>query len=72
MALIGAVGLADALQRHLGDHATAFQEYEDRLRPFVEEVQRRAATVGMSLLVPADERELKERNRQLREGIINL
>ena len=72
MALIGAARLADALRRHPGDHATAFREYEDKLRPFVEQVQERAATTGMSLLFPADERELAERNRQLREGVINL
>jgi len=72
MALIGAARLADALHRHPGDHATAFREYEDKLRPFVEDVQERAATVGMSLLFPADESELAERNRQLREGTINL
>ncbi len=72
MALIGAARLADALRRHPYDHATAFREYEDKLRPFVEDVQERAATTGMSLLFPADERELAERNRQLREGTINL
>lgn len=72
MALIGAARLADALRTHPDDHATAFQEYEAKLRPFVEEVQERAATIGMSLLFPADERELAERNRQLREGTIDL
>jgi 2-polyprenyl-6-methoxyphenol hydroxylase-like FAD-dependent oxidoreductase len=72
MALIGAARLADALRRHPDDHATAFREYEDKLRPFVEEVQERAATTGMSLLFPADEHELEERNRQLSEGIIDF
>lgn len=72
MALMGAARLAEALQRYPGDHAAAFRDYEDRLRPFVEEVQEQAATVGMSLLFPADERELEERNRQLRDGTIPL
>jgi 2-polyprenyl-6-methoxyphenol hydroxylase-like FAD-dependent oxidoreductase len=72
MALIGAARLADALRRHPGDHAAAFQEYEGKLRPFVEEVQERAATDGMSLLFPADELELAERNRKLLEGAIDL
>jgi 2-polyprenyl-6-methoxyphenol hydroxylase-like FAD-dependent oxidoreductase len=72
MALIGAARLADALRRHPDDHAAAFREYESKLRPFVEEVQERAATTGMSLLFPADEDELEERNRQLRAGAINL
>lgn len=72
MALIGAARLADAFWGHPGDHAAAFRAYEDELRPFVEEVQERAATIGMSLLFPANERELEERNRQLREGTIDL
>lgn len=72
MALIGAARLAEALRHHPSDHAAAFREYEDELRPFVEEVQERAATIGMSMLFPADERELAERNRQLREGTIDL
>lgn len=68
MALIGAARLADALRRHPGDHAAAFQAYEDGLRPFVEQVQERAASTGMSLMFPADARELAERDRKLREG----
>ncbi len=72
MALIGAARLADAITLHPGDHAAAFQEYEDKLRPFVEEVQERAATDGMSLLFPADALELAERNRKLIEGTIDL
>lgn len=72
MALIGAAHLADALRRHPDDHVASFQEYEDKLRPFVEEVQEKAATDGMSLLFPADEPELAERNRKLIEGMIDL
>ncbi len=72
MALIGAAHLADALARHPGDHVAAFEAYETGLRPFVEEVQERAATIGMSMLFPADEAELAERNRRLREGTIDL
>ncbi|MER8854756.1 FAD-dependent monooxygenase [Mesorhizobium australicum] len=44
MALIGAARLADALRRHPTDYAVAFNEYECKLRPFVEGVQKRAAT----------------------------
>ncbi len=72
MALIGAARLADSLWRHPGDHAAAFREYEDKLRPFVEEVQEKAATDGMSLLFPADELELAERNRKLIDGAVDL
>lgn len=72
MALIGAAHLADALARHPSDHVAAFQAYETGLRPFVEAVQERAATTGMSMLFPADEAELAARNRQLRDGTIAL
>jgi 2-polyprenyl-6-methoxyphenol hydroxylase-like FAD-dependent oxidoreductase len=72
MALIGAARLADALQRHPDAHTTAFHEYEAGLRPFVEDVQENAATAGMSMLFPADEAELEERNRKIRTGEINL
>lgn len=72
MALIGAAHLAYALQRHPADHAAAFREYEDGLRPFVEQVQERAATEGMAMLFPADEAELEERDRKLRAGEIDL
>lgn len=72
MALIGAARLANALQRHPADHATAFREYEDGLRPFVQQVQERAATDGMAMLFPADEAELEERNRKLLAGEIDL
>jgi len=72
MALIGAARLADALRRNPDDHEAAFRDYEDGLRPFVEEVQERAATTGMALLFPADEHELAERDRQLVEGSIDL
>ncbi|MET3723541.1 2-polyprenyl-6-methoxyphenol hydroxylase-like FAD-dependent oxidoreductase [Sphingomonas trueperi] len=72
MALIGAAHLADALAQYPGDHVAAFQAYETGLRPFVEEVQERAATTGMSMLFPADDAELAARNRQLRDGTIAL
>jgi 2-polyprenyl-6-methoxyphenol hydroxylase-like FAD-dependent oxidoreductase len=72
MAIIGAARLADALQRHGVDHTAAFQEYHDKLRPFVEEVQEKAVSLGMALMFPSDEAELAERNRKLSEGAIDL
>ena len=71
-AIIGAARLADALQRHGVDHAAAFQEYHDKLRRFVEEVQEKAASFGMALMFPSDDAELAERNRKLSEGAIDL
>ena len=72
MAIIGAGRLAAALERHLGDHAAAFRDYEDGLRPFVEEVQERAASDGMSMMCPADEVELAERDRKIAAGDIGI
>ncbi|SEN46758.1 2-polyprenyl-6-methoxyphenol hydroxylase [Sphingomonas gellani] len=72
MAIIGAGRLAQALERHAGDHAAAFREYEDGLRPFVEEVQQRAATNGLSTMFPADAAELAERDRKIAAGEIDF
>lgn len=72
MAIIGAARLADALQRHGVDHAAAFREYHDELRPFVEEVQNKAVSFGMPLMFPSDDAEIAERNRKLAGGVIDL
>lgn len=72
MAIIGASMLADALQRHGAEYEAAFQEYDDKLRPFVEEVQEKAVNFGMALMFPSDDAELAERNRKLAEGTIAL
>ncbi len=72
MAIIGAGRLAEALEQHSADHAAAFRHYEEGLRPFVEEVQERAATTGLAMMFPADEIELADRNRKLAKGDIGL
>ena len=72
MAIIGGGRLAAALERYPGDHAAAFQDYEDGLRLFVEEVQERAASDGMSMMCPADEVELAERDRKIAAGDIGI
>lgn len=40
VALVGAYVLAGELIRHKGDHATAFDEYENKMRPFVAKAQK--------------------------------
>lgn len=72
MAIIGAARLADALQHHRVDYATAFQEYHDKLHVFVEEVQQKAVSFGMALMFPSDDAEIEERNRKLSAGLIDL
>jgi hypothetical protein len=64
--------LADALQRQGLHHATAFQEYYDQLRPFVEEAQEKVVHLGMALMFPSDDAEISERNRKLSECAIDL
>ncbi|RYF12440.1 MAG: FAD-binding monooxygenase, partial [Oxalobacteraceae bacterium] len=68
MAIIGAGRLASALEHYPDNHASAFRHYEDGLRPFVEEIQERAASEGMSTMCPADEAELAERDREIAAG----
>ena len=65
MAIIGAAGLANALERHGSDHQTAFQEYHEKLRPFVDDVQDRAVCHGLTMMFPADEAAMEERNRRI-------
>jgi 2-polyprenyl-6-methoxyphenol hydroxylase-like FAD-dependent oxidoreductase len=72
MAIIGAARVADALQRHGVDYESAFREYHDKLRPFVEEVQEKAVRFGMGTMFPSDDAEIAERNRKLSEGTIGL
>jgi 2-polyprenyl-6-methoxyphenol hydroxylase-like FAD-dependent oxidoreductase len=62
LAIVGATALADAFQRHHGDFETAFQEYNDSLRPFVEEVQAQAVNFGLEMFVPRSEEALQRRN----------
>lgn len=70
MAIIGAGRLAAALERYPDDHSSAFRHYEDALRPYVEQVQERAASEGMSTMCPADDAELADRDREIAAGDI--
>jgi 2-polyprenyl-6-methoxyphenol hydroxylase-like FAD-dependent oxidoreductase len=72
MAIIGAARIADALERHGVDHAAAFQEYHEKLSPFVKAVQEKAVSFGMAMMFPSDAVELAERNRKLSAGLIDL
>lgn len=72
MAIIGAGRIAEALERHGADYAAAFQDYRDKLHAFVEEVQERAANDGMATIFPADDAEMTERDRKLRDGELDL
>lgn len=72
MAIIGAAKVADALRRHGPDFAAAFEDYDKKLRLFVEEVQEKAVSFGMMMIFPADDVELAERDRKIGMGILDV
>ena len=72
MAIIGAGRIAEALERHGADYAAAFQDYHDKLRAFVDDVQKRAVNDGMATIFPTDDAEIAERDRKLRDGDLDL
>jgi 2-polyprenyl-6-methoxyphenol hydroxylase-like FAD-dependent oxidoreductase len=65
LAIVGATALADAFYKHHGNVETAFQEYNDSLRPFVEDVQAQAVNFGLEMFVPRSEEALQRRNAHL-------
>lgn len=60
LAIIGATTLADALEKHSGEFNAAFKEY-DGFRPYIEEVQARAAG-NLEMLIPQTEQAIRLRN----------
>ena len=65
LAVIGATALADAFIKHPRDIEKAFQEYNDSLRPFVENVQAQAVNFGLEMFIPRTDEALQKRNAQL-------
>jgi 2-polyprenyl-6-methoxyphenol hydroxylase-like FAD-dependent oxidoreductase len=68
LVIVGATALADAFQKHHGNFETAFQEYNDSLRPFVEDVQAQAVNFGLDMFVPRSEEALQRRNAHFNVG----
>ncbi len=64
LAIDGAAALADAFQEHDGNFELAFQDYNRKFRPFIEEVQAEAVRVGLESLVPRTEEAIRKRNAQ--------
>ena len=62
LAIVGATALADAFQKHPENHEAAFQEYNESLRPFVEDVQAKAVDFGLDMFVPRSEEALQRRS----------
>lgn len=62
LAINGAAALADAFQNHNGNFELAFSEYNQKFRPFIEEVQADAVNFGLEMLVPRTEEAIRKRN----------
>ncbi len=65
LSVIGAATLADALEKYNGDSELAFQEYNQTLRPFIEEVQATAESNVSDNFIPRTEEAIHKRNTQL-------
>ncbi|MFP3590831.1 FAD-dependent monooxygenase [Chryseobacterium sp. SIMBA_038] len=64
LSMIGAATLADALEKYDGNFTLAFQEYNQNLRPFIEEVQATAALNITENFIPRTEEAIRQRNTQ--------
>lgn len=64
LSVIGATTLADALIKHNGNFELAFQDYNQSLRPFIEQVQATAELNVRESFIPRTEEEIRKRNTE--------
>ena len=69
LAIIGAAALADALQNHHGNFAAAFRDYDEGLRPLVDEIQEEAVSFGLAMFAPETEAAIVARNEMFSVGL---
>jgi 2-polyprenyl-6-methoxyphenol hydroxylase-like FAD-dependent oxidoreductase len=62
LAMEGAAALADALEKHNGNFDLAFRDYEQNLRPFIEEVQATAEQNMKESFILRTEEAINKRN----------
>jgi 2-polyprenyl-6-methoxyphenol hydroxylase-like FAD-dependent oxidoreductase len=62
LAIIGATALADAFEKQNGNFELAFEEYNNNLRPFIEDVQAGAVEM-LEKLLPRTNEEIRWRNQ---------
>ena len=62
LAIDGAAALADAFSKYNGNYERAFQEYNERFRPFIEQVQAEVIDFGLDALIPGTEEAIRKRN----------
>jgi hypothetical protein len=60
------------LRRHGVDHAAAFQQYDNTLRPLCRGDSGEGGELWVALMFPRDDAEIAERNRKLSEGSMDL
>lgn len=65
LAIVGATALADAFAKHPSNVAMAFREYNESLRPFVEQVQADAIDFGLDMFAPRTAEAIQDRNANL-------
>jgi hypothetical protein len=54
--------LADAMRDGGGDFELEFRDYNEKFRPFIDEVQAEAVRTGLESLVPRTEEAIRARN----------
>lgn len=64
LAVSGAAALADALQKHDGNYALAFRDYNTNFRPFIESVQAEAQQNLSTVFLPRTEAGIQQGNAQ--------
>lgn len=64
LAMQGAAAIADALVKHHGDHELAFAEYEQNLRPAIEEIQAIAEEHVKTHFILKTEEDIRRRNTE--------
>jgi 2-polyprenyl-6-methoxyphenol hydroxylase-like FAD-dependent oxidoreductase len=64
LSVSGAGALADALLKHQGNFELAFHDYNQNLRPFIEEVQAIAELNVRENFIPRTEEAIRKRNTQ--------
>jgi 2-polyprenyl-6-methoxyphenol hydroxylase-like FAD-dependent oxidoreductase len=64
LSVIGATALADALENNNGNFELAFEDYNKKLRPFIEEIQATAERNVGENFIPRTEEAIRRRNTE--------
>ncbi len=64
LSIAGAAALAEAIRKRHGDFETAFQDYNNNLRPFIEKVQAAAEVNIKESFIPRTEEAIRKRNTE--------